>query len=250
MFPLYFRPIGISHLGRILCSKGRPCPPIGATERSDADASRAALAKSPGISYIYRSIQTRDTYEKDLIAVRRRPVLDFSGDSSDSRSAAALPARRAGQQRTARRQGRLCRKPCGEDRRGRLHAVSGRSVQGNGPGRRHLSGRGLPGRSLHPRGHSGRPMDERARDHSADAPLPDAERTSRHSAARRPDGDRAAEEPCRRMGNRPASGRHHGLLGRRASGLDGLDPFRERLAAPRFLDPGLPGHHDGRALHA
>ena len=27
MFPLYFRPIGISHLGRILCSKGRPCPP-------------------------------------------------------------------------------------------------------------------------------------------------------------------------------------------------------------------------------
>ena len=47
-----------------------------------------------------------------------------------------------------------------------------------------------------------------------------------------------------------ASGRHHGLLGRRASGLDGLDPFRERLAAPRFLDPDLPGHHDGRALHA
>ena len=63
------------------------------------------------------------------------------------------------------------------------------------------------------------------------------------------DGDRAAEEPCRRMGDRPASGRHHGLLGRRASGLHGLDPFRERLAAPRFLDPDLPSHHDGRALH-
>lgn len=54
MFPLYFRPIGISHLGRILCSKGRPCVRIGAPGRSDADAGRAALAKSPGISYIYK----------------------------------------------------------------------------------------------------------------------------------------------------------------------------------------------------
>ena len=53
--------------------------------RSATDAGRTALAESPEIFYIYRPIQTRDTYEKDFIAVCRRPALDSAGAGTSSR---------------------------------------------------------------------------------------------------------------------------------------------------------------------